>query len=161
MEGSVERAAEVPLFIKDDRRALCTQLGAAIRTLHPYETPGSWRFGRRRTARVSRLGRRGNAIRTLAVAVSKRLLHLLLLLLTIGAVQAAELIRPCLPSNRQRVRSTQTAEVRFRDRQRATTSTGTTSASPPSHPVSSWGKPELPKGKQKDDDTFGRVKSLR
>jgi thiol:disulfide interchange protein DsbD len=89
--------------------------------------------------------------------VSKRLLHLLLLLLTIGAVQAAELIPPLLAFKpTARALDAQTAEVRFeiakgyylyRDNFRF-------AAEPSSIQL---GKPELPKGKQKDDDTFGRV----
>jgi thiol:disulfide interchange protein DsbD len=89
--------------------------------------------------------------------VSKRLLHLLLLLLTIGAVQAAELIPPLLAFKpTARALDAQTAEVRFeiakgyylyRDNFRF--------AAEPSN--IQLGKPELPKGKQKDDDTFGRV----
>ena len=89
--------------------------------------------------------------------MSKRLLHLLLLLLTIGAVQAAELIPPLLAFKpTARALDAQTAEVRFeiakgyylyRDNFRF-------AAEPSSIQL---GKPELPKGKQKDDDTFGRV----
>ena len=89
--------------------------------------------------------------------MSKRLLHLLLLLLTIGAVQAAELIPPLLAFKpTARALDAQTAEVRFeiakgyylyRDNFRF--------AAEPSN--IQLGKPELPKGKQKDDDTFGRV----
>ena len=89
--------------------------------------------------------------------MSKRLLHLLLLLLTIGAVQAAELIPPLLAFKPiARALDAQTAEVRFaiakgyylyRDNFRF-------AAEPSSIQL---GKPELPKGKQKDDDTFGRV----
>jgi len=37
-KGSVERAAEVPLFIKTTEERYA-QLEAAIRTAHPYETP--------------------------------------------------------------------------------------------------------------------------
>ena len=89
--------------------------------------------------------------------MSKRLLHLLLLLLTIGAVPAAELIPPLLAFKpTARALDAQTAEVRFeiakgyylyRDNFRF--------AAEPSN--IQLGKPELPKGKQKDDDTFGRV----
>ncbi len=89
--------------------------------------------------------------------MSKRLVHFLLLLLTIGAVQAAELIPPLLAFKpTARALDAQTVEVRFeiakgyylyRDNFRF-------AAEPSSIQL---GKPELPKGKQKDDDTFGRV----
>ena len=89
--------------------------------------------------------------------MSKRLLHLLLLLLTIGAVQAAELIPPLLAFKpTARALDAQTAEVRFeiakgyylyRDNFRF-------AAEPASVQL---GKAVMPKGQEKDDDTFGRV----
>ncbi len=87
----------------------------------------------------------------------KRLLHLLLVLLTIGAVQAAELIPPLLAFKpTARALDAQTAEVRFeiakgyylyRDNFRF-------AAEPASVQL---GKAVMPKGQEKDDDTFGRV----
>ena len=89
--------------------------------------------------------------------MSKRFLHLLLLLLTIGGVQAADLLPPLLAFKpTARALDAQTVEVRFdiaegyylyRDNFRFT-------AEPASIQLS---KAELPKGKEKDDDTFGRV----
>ncbi len=89
--------------------------------------------------------------------MSKRFLHLLLLFIVCGLVQAADLLPPLL-AFKPAVRAVdgQTIEVRFaiakgyylyRDNFRF--------AAEPS--TIALGKPVLPKGKEKDDDTFGRV----
>ena len=93
--------------------------------------------------------------------MSKRFLHLLLLFIVCGLVQAADLLPPLL-AFKPAVRAVdgQTIEVRFaiakgyylyRDNFRF--------AAEPS--TIALGKPVLPKGKEKDDDNFGKVGQRR